>query len=88
MKLEKKIIFALICTQKDLTSPKQEVALVYKDEFVKCVELNTYKDTAPRLSVKMIKYSNYLKIYGNKRADKIGKVDNTIKIERSRMQCL
>lgn len=88
LKLEKKIIFALICTQKDLTSTKQEVALVYKDEFVKCVELKTYKDSAPRLSVKMTKFSNYLKIYGNKRADKIGKVDNTIKIERSRMQCL
>ena len=61
LEVEKKIIFTLICTQKDLTSPKQEVALVYKDEFVKCVELNTYKDTAPRLSVKMTKFSNYLK---------------------------
>ena len=84
----KKVVFAFICVQKELTSPKQELALVEKNEFIKCVELNTYKDSAPRLSVKAIKSSNYLRIYGNKLSDKIGKEDSTIRIKRNRVSIL
>lgn len=88
LQTDKKVIFALICTQKDLTSQLQELALVEKEDFVKCVDFKTYKDSAPRISVKSIKNSDKLRIYGNKRPDKIGKDDNTLKIERNRINSL
>ena len=84
----KNVIFALVCTQIDLTSNLQELALVDKLDFTKCVDFNTYKQSSPRISVKAVKGSDKLRIWGNKRPDKIGKDDNTIKIERNRINSL
>lgn len=88
LQTNKKVIFALICTRKDLTSPLQELALVEKQDFIKCVDFDTYKESTPRISVKSVKNSEKLRIWGNKRSDKMGNDDNTIKIERNKINCL
>ncbi|OQB12403.1 MAG: hypothetical protein BWY15_02231 [Firmicutes bacterium ADurb.Bin193] len=88
LQTNKKVIFALICTQKKLTSSLQELALIEKQDFLKCVDFNTYKESTPRISVKVVKNSDKLRIWGNKRPDKIGKDDNTIKIERNKINIL
>ncbi|WP_139492168.1 hypothetical protein [Brevibacillus dissolubilis] len=84
-----KVVFALICSQKQLNDYNQEIAIVSWDEFIQCVQINKqeYKGS-PRLSVRLMKGSHYLRIYGSGRADMLGNQDNTIKIERNRLSSL
>lgn len=86
---EKEFIFAFICGQKQLSDYKQIIAIVYWDEFLECVDIEKeqIRGTA-RLSVKAVKSSPWLRIYGSKRADMLDGKDNTIRIERSRLSSL
>lgn len=83
---EKEFIFAFICGQKQLSDYNQVIAIVYWDEFIECVDIEKeqIRGTA-RLSVKAVKGSPRLRIYGSKRADMLDGKDNTIKIERNRL---
>jgi hypothetical protein len=83
---KKELIFAFICGQKQLSDYNQVIAIVYWNEFIECVDIEKeqIRGTA-RLSVKAVKGSPWLRIYGSKRADMLGGKDNTIKIERNRL---
>ncbi|KYD35381.1 hypothetical protein B4114_1194 [Geobacillus stearothermophilus] len=83
---EKELIFAFICSQKQLSDYNQVIAIVYWDEFLECVDIEKeqVRGTA-RLAVKAVKGSPWLRIYGSKRADRLDGKDNTIKIERNRL---
>jgi hypothetical protein len=86
---DKTLVFAFICSQKQLSDYNQEIAVVYWDEFIECIDINKkdYRGTA-RLSVKLVKGSKALRIYGSKRADVLDGKDHTIKIERNRLSSL
>ena len=86
---EKTLIFAFICGQKQLSDYNQIIAIVYWDEFLECVDIEKeqIRGTA-RLSLKAVKSSPWLRIYGSKRADMLDGKDNTIRIERSRLSSL
>jgi hypothetical protein len=86
---DKTLVFAFICSQKQLSDYNQEIAVVYWDEFTECIDMNKkdYRGTA-RLSVKLMKGAKALRIYGSKRADVLDGKDNTIKIERNRLSSL
>lgn len=83
---EKELIFAFICGQKQLSDYNQVIAIVYWDEFLECVDIEKeqIRGTA-RLSVKAVKGSPWLRLYGSKRTDMLDGKDNTIKIERNRL---
>ncbi|NUK29314.1 hypothetical protein HT574_04105 [Parageobacillus sp. VR-IP] len=83
---KKEFIFAFICGQKQLSGYNQVIAIVYWDEFLECVDIEKeqIRGTA-RLSVKAVKGSPWLRIYGSKRADMLDGKDNMIKIERDRL---
>ncbi len=83
------MIFAFICGQKQLSDYNQVIAIVYWDEFLECVDIDKelVRGTA-RLSVKAVKGSPWLRLYGSKRADRLNGKDNTIRIERSRLSNL
>ncbi|GMO01560.1 hypothetical protein PthstB1num2_36000 [Parageobacillus thermoglucosidasius] len=80
------MIFAFICGQKQLSDYNQVIAIVYWDEFLECVDIEKeqIRGTA-RLSVKAVKGSPWLRLYGSKRTDMLDGKDNTIKIERNRL---
>ncbi|MFC0297477.1 hypothetical protein [Geobacillus jurassicus] len=86
---EKEIIFAFICAQKQPSDSNQIIAIVRWDEFLECVDLQKAQVRGtPRLSIKAVKGSHKLRLYGSKRADVLDGKDNTIRIERNRLSSL
>lgn len=86
---KKQLIFAFICCQKEIASSNQEIAIVYWDEFIQCLDINkeVFKNR-PRLSIKLIKRARAFRIYGSRKADMLEEKDNTLKIERNRLDNL
>jgi hypothetical protein len=85
----KELVFSLICSQKQLNDYNQEIAIVHWDEFIECIDLEQQNHRGTiRLSVKIVKGSKYIRIYGSNRADELKGVDNTIKIDRNRLTSL
>lgn len=81
--------FAFICCQKSINDTNQEIAIVYWDEFVQCVDLQkVHIQGAQRLSVKLLKGARLFRIYGSKLPDRLEEQDNTIRIERNRITTL
>jgi len=75
------LTFAFICYDKN--EKAQELAIVSLNEFLQCVELNTYKDSTPRFSLVTRKHSPYIFIYGNKLSD-----NNALAIKRNGLDAL
>jgi hypothetical protein len=86
---EKEIIFAFICAQRQLNDSNQVIAIVHWNEFLECVDIQKQQTRGTsRLSIKAVKGSPKLRLYGSKRADVLDGKDNTIKIERNRLNSL
>lgn len=86
---DESLIFAFICCQKKLNAQNQEIAIVHWDEFIECVDIEkeAIKGTQ-RLSVKLIKGARTFRIYGSKKSDMLEQKDNTIRIDRNRLENL
>ena len=83
------IQFACICCQKSINDTNQEIAIVYWDEFIQCVDIEKVEfQGTQRLSVKLMKGARTFRIYGSKLPDRLEEQDNTIKIERNRITTL
>lgn len=80
------IIFAYICSYDDLINC--EVAIAYLDELKKCInpDCNINKNHSVRIYKKP--HSSVLRMYGTARSDKKGSKDNTIHLERDRINNL
>ncbi|NNV00782.1 hypothetical protein [Geobacillus sp. DSP4a] len=86
---EKEIVFAFVCAQKQPSDSNQVIAIVRWNEFLECVDLQRQQVRGtPRLSIKAVKDSPKLRLYGSKRADVLDGKDYTIKIERNRLNSL
>ena len=80
-----KLLFAIICTYKDIKSNNTEIAILDIEDLKKCIDLNCKMNKNLRLSIRKVKHSPNLHVYGTHRSDKKYGKDNTIKISRRRI---
>ncbi len=82
---KEKLMFAFICAFKKVKSNNTEIALLNVDEIKECIDLNCKINSHFRISIRKIKHSPNLWVYGTHRACKRSGKDNTIKIPRKRI---
>lgn len=79
------IIFVFICAFKKVKNNNTEIALLSVDDVRKCIDLSCTVNSRLRISIRKVKHSPNLWVYGTHRECKIGGSDNTIKIPRKRI---
>lgn len=60
--MDKNLVFGLICSYKSLN--KTEIAIISKEEFLKCIDFKCSKNKSQRISVLKRKGSTKLYVYG------------------------
>lgn len=80
------IIFAYICAYDDLRN--SEIAIVELEELKKCIDPECERNQSNRVTIYKKPHSPVLRMYGTARADKKEGKDNTIHLERNRINQL
>ncbi len=80
-----KLLFVIICTYKNIKSNNTEIVILNAKDLKNCIDLNCEMNDNLRLSIRKVKHSKYLRVYGTHRSDKKDGEDNTIKILRRRI---
>ena len=80
--MNKLLLFVIICAHKQVKTNNTEIAVLYPKELKECIDLDCGINKNLRLSIRKVKHSPNLYIYGTHRADKVAGRDNTIKIPR------
>lgn len=77
------IIFGFICAYKDLRN--SETGIAYLKELKKCMDPDCKVNKSKRVTIYKKSYSPVLRMYGTKRADMKDQQDNTIHLDRVRI---